>query len=221
MSKGFSVTHYTTVVFDCDGVVLDSNSIKTEAFYQATLPFGEAAARAMIDYHIKYGGVSRYKKFAHFLEQIAPVHAEHQGPDLEEMLEAYACQVREGMQICNVAPGLEALRQKTPNARWMIVSGGDQDELLEVFTIRGISEWFEGGIFGSPETKDEILSRELAAANIQHPALFLGDTKYDYQVAKAAGLDFLFVSGWSEVQRWEEWVSRMRINSVTSLLELA
>lgn len=52
MSQGLSVTDYTTLVFDCDGVVLDSNKVKTEAFYQATLPYGEAAAQAMVDYHV-------------------------------------------------------------------------------------------------------------------------------------------------------------------------
>jgi phosphoglycolate phosphatase-like HAD superfamily hydrolase len=172
MSQRVSVTDYTTLVFDCDGVVLDSNKVKTDAFYQATLPYGEASAQAMVDYHVANGGVSRYKKFAHFLEQIAPDYAEQQNPveqspDLEAMLQAYAGYVREGLLSCKVAPGLEALRQQTPNARWLIVSGGDQAELRDVFAQRGIAAWFDGGIFGSPDTKDEILSRELSSGNIQ------------------------------------------------------
>ncbi|WP_006787629.1 HAD family hydrolase [Thiorhodospira sibirica] len=196
-----SCSQYQCLVFDCDSVVLDSNKVKTKAFYQATLPYGKAAAQAMVNYHVANGGVSRYKKFAHFLEQIAPNiafnYTEQQGPDLE------------------------ALRQQTPNARWLIVSGGDQAELRDVFAQRGIAEWFDGGIFGSPDTKDEILARELASGNIQQPALFLGDSKYDYQAASAAGLDFVFVSGWSEVERWEAWVNQQKIKSVASLSELA
>ncbi len=221
MSQGLSVTDYTTLVFDCDGVVLDSNKVKTEAFYQATLPYGKAAAQAMVDYHVANGGVSRYKKFAHFLEQIVPSHSEQKGPDLEALLKAYAGHVREGLLSCEMAPGLEALRHQTPDARWLIVSGGDQAELRDVFASRGIAEWFDGGIFGSPDTKDEILVRELVSSNIQQPALFLGDSKYDYQAASAAGLDFVFLSGWSEVERWEEWINQKKITSVTSLSELA
>lgn len=220
------VKNYGVLVFDCDGVVLDSNKVKTEAFYQATLPYGETAAQAMVDYHVANGGVSRYKKFAHFLKQIAPNHAKkrsyaEQSPDLEALLRAYAGCVREGLLSCAVAPGLEALRQRTPNARWLIVSGGDQAELRSVFVQRGIAAWFDGGIFGSPDTKDEILARELASGNIQKPALFLGDSKYDYQAASAAGLAFVFLSGWSEVGRWEEWVNQQKIKSVASLSELA
>lgn len=202
------MSKYKTLVFDCDGVVLDSNQVKTEAFYQATLPYGEAAAQAMVDYHVANGGVSRYKKFAHFLEQIAPNHTTQQGPDLEALLQDYASYVREGLLSCEVAPGLEALREQTPDARWLIVSGGDQAELRDVFAQRGIAEWFDGGIFGSPDTKDEILARELASGNIQQPALFLGDSKYDYQASSAAGLDFVFLSGWSEVADWQHWAAQ-------------
>ncbi|WP_345799762.1 HAD family hydrolase [Marinobacter bryozoorum] len=205
------MTNYTTIVFDCDGVVLHSNKVKTEAFYQATLPYGEAAAQAMVDYHVANGGVSRYKKFAHFLEQIAPNHTTQQGPDLEALLQAYASYVREGLLSCEVAPGLEALREQTPDARWLIVSGGDQAELRDVFAQRGIAEWFDGGIFGSPDTKDEILARELSSGNIQQPALFLGDSKYDHQAASAAGLDFVFLSGWSEVVDWKVWVNEEQL----------
>ena len=58
---------YATLVFDCDGGVLDSNRIKTEAFRSAALPWGEAAAQALVDHHIGHGGVSRVAKFGHFM----------------------------------------------------------------------------------------------------------------------------------------------------------
>ncbi|UQB43268.1 hypothetical protein JX580_05170 [Thiomicrospira microaerophila] len=41
----------------------------------------------------------------------------------------------------------------TPRANWLIVSGGDQQELRGVFAARDLAKYFEGGIFGSPETK--------------------------------------------------------------------
>src|SRR5690554_3896450 len=221
----FDLATYASLVLDCDGVVLDSNKVKTEAFYLATLPYGEAAAQAMVNYHVANGGVSRYKKFAYFLEQIAPNHTAQrnpaeQAPGLEALLQAYAGYVREGLLSCEIAPGLEKLREKTSHARWLIVSGGDQAELRDVFAQRGIAEWFDGGIFGSPDTKDEILARELASGNIQQPALFLGDSKYDYQAASAAGLDFVFLSGWSEVVGWHDWVEGESLKSFHSVSKL-
>lgn len=195
---------YSTLVFDCDGVVLDSNKVKTRAFYEAALPYGEAAAEALVEHHVANGGISRYKKFSWFCENVVQ---DMEGPDQDELLKRYAEFVRAGLLTCNTAPGLQRLRAETPGSRWLIVSGGDQSELHEVFAHRGLLEYFDGGVFGSPDTKDDILARELNSGNIAQPALFLGDSKYDYQAASNAGLDFVFVTGWTEVDDWRDWAS--------------
>lgn len=208
---------YSTLVFDCDGVVLDSNEVKTRAFYKTTLPYGESAAQAMVDHHVANGGISRYKKFAFFLDEIA---CGRNGPGLNSLLDTYASHVREGLLLCNLASGIDALRSKTPDARWLIVSGGDQVELRDIFTQRCIADWFDGGIFGSPDTKIEILERELVSGNIQTPALFLGDSKYDHQAASTAGLDFVFLSSWSEVADWQAWAAREEITTKLNISEL-
>lgn len=197
---------YATLIFDCDGVVLDSNRVKTEAFRAAALPWGRDAAEALVAHHVANGGVSRYAKFAHFVDRILPDHAAgavpgRDGPDLPAMLTTYAEAARAGLMTCAVAEGLTELRAATPDTRWMIVSGGDQDELREVFAARGLAPYFDAGIFGSPDTKDEILARKLAAGTIERLALFLGDSRLDHEAASGHGIDFLFISAWSE---WEE-----------------
>ena len=198
-----SIDRYSTMVFDCDGVLLNSNEVKTQAFFQAALPYGEQAAQALADYHVANGGVSRYKKFSYFLEHMVPAPLED--VTLDHLLARYAACVQEGLLNCEVASGLHQLREKTPGARWLIVSGGDQTELRSLFAKRQLASLFDGGIFGSPDTKDEILAREKSNGNIVSPALFIGDSKYDHQASTAAGLDFIFLSGWSEVKEWEHW----------------
>jgi len=212
-----TLQHYATIVFDCDGVVLNSNAVKTRAFYEAALPYGEEAAKALVDYHTANGGISRYKKFTHFLETIVPVLAHQPGPDLEQLLAHYAHAVRQGLLSCDVAPALQALRKATTATRWLIVSGGDQAELREVFAARDLAALFDGGIYGSPDTKDEILLREMSRGNIVMPALFIGDSQYDHRAASAAGLDFVFLSGWSEVKDCEAWCKRLAIKSYRDL----
>lgn len=184
------IGRYQVLVFDCDGVILNSNKIKTEAFYRAALPYGEEAARALTEYHIDNGGISRYKKFAYFLDTIVP-QAVTKTPysNLPDLLSTYSAIVRQELLTCEVTPGLHAFRNQNTHMRWLIVSGSDQEELKDVFAERGLSELFDGGIFGSPNTKDEILTREIRNNNICQPALFIGDSKYDYQAAMTAGLD--------------------------------
>ena len=217
----YSLEKYKTLVFDCDGVVLNSNKVKTDAFYQAALSYGEQAAQALVEYHVANGGVSRYKKFAYFLNTLAPQHAAGvSGSTLEELIDAYAGHVLQGLLTCDIAEGIHELRKKNPNTNWLIVSGGDQAELRHVFAERGLAEYFDGGIFGSPDTKDEILEREISNGNIQLSALFLGDSKYDYQAASGAGLDFIFLTGWTEVEGWEEWCNQYCLISVDSIKKL-
>jgi len=213
-----NLKRYRTFVFDCDGVLLNSNTVKTDAFRHAALPYGAEAAEALVSYHQSLGGVSRFKKFAHFLEHLAPRDVE--GPDLDALLAAYASAVEDWLMGCEIAPGLSELRDATADARWLVVSGGAQSELRDLFARRGIDRHFDGGIFGSPDTKDVILARELAAGSIVGPALFLGDSRYDHEAAARAGLDFLFVSGWSEFADWRSYLSTHGLPAVERLCDL-
>lgn len=210
--------HYNSLVFDCDGVVLNSNKVKTQAFYEAALPYGEGSAQALVDHHIANGGVSRYRKFEYFLNQLVPTGAV--GPSLNELLNVYACKVREGLIGCDADPGLFELRKQTTAASWSIVSGGDQAELREVFSEKGLDQLFDGGIYGSPDSKDEILARELQAGRITRPALFIGDSRYDHEASVAAGLDFIFVNQWTEFTGWKTYCDEHNIKSLANLSDL-
>ena len=216
---------YSTLVFDCDGVVLDSNRVKTEAFRIAALPWGENISNALVAHHVANGGISRHRKFAYLFECIIPQHAPDKvpgidGPGLDELLSSFAQAVHAGLLTCSVAEGLGSLRSQTSNATWCIASGGDQDELREVFTKRGLSNYFNGGIWGSPDSKDVIIAREIERNTIRLPALFLGDSRYDYEVAQSAGLDFLFISKWTEFPCWKEFVARNQLQNIMSLSDL-
>jgi phosphoglycolate phosphatase-like HAD superfamily hydrolase len=213
------LTEYRTLLFDCDGVVLNSNHIKTEAFRKAALPWGSDAADDLVAYHLANGGISRHRKFSYFIKSLIAKHAPNailgvDGPGLEDLLACYSQTVRDGLMTCAIADGLEDLRARTPDATWCIVSGGDQDELREIFAARGLSRLFNGGIFGSPDSKEVILTRELKSGIINAPSLFLGDSRYDYKVSVAAGIEFLFISGWSE------WADGIRLASEGRLTEV-
>lgn len=209
-----NIMDYQTLVFDCDGVVLNSNKVKTEAFYQAALPYGDTAAKQLVDYHVARGGISRYKKFEWFVQNVV---VGQQGPSLDELLGAYAAEVRHGLLTCDIADGLFELREKTKHANWLIVSGGDQQELREVFAERGLARLFDGGIFGSPDSKDIILARELATKTIKQPALFLGDSRYDHEASSLAKLDFVFLNYWTEFADWNNYCLKNNIQTKSTL----
>ncbi len=213
-----TLSKYKTFVFDCDGVILDSNKVKSEAFYNVVEPYSSKAATEFLDYHISKGGVSRYKKFAYFQETIAPRHGIVSVlPPLETLLEDYASQVQEALMSCDINEGLTALRDKVPDARWCVVSGGDQAELRHIFSMRGIADLFDGGIFGSPDDKHTILAREIERGTITRPAVFFGDSRLDCEAAKAVNIDVIFLSRWSEFKGWQDYCTENDIETFEGL----
>ena len=57
----FKISEYNSLIFDCDGVILNSNEIKTSCFRKILKRYNQDAVEDFIDYHKKNGGISRYK----------------------------------------------------------------------------------------------------------------------------------------------------------------
>lgn len=214
------IKKYKTIVFDCDGVVLDSNVVKTEAYFRTAKNLGhtDAQAQALVDYHVKLGGISRYHKFEWYLREVLNQPVTDQAVQI--LLDEFARELEVGLMECSIAKGLPELRKATSNSNWMILSGGDQQEIRTLFAKRKLTEYFDGGLFGSPDNKDEVLAREKASDNVQMPALFIGDSKYDYEAANRAGLDFVFVSDWTEVPDWQEYCSEHHLKVLNNISQL-
>lgn len=214
------IKQYKSIVFDCDGVVLDSNAVKTEAYFRTAKNLGasDADAQALVDYHVQLGGISRYHKFDYYLREILQQPATQQA--IQILLDEFARELEVGLLDCEVAAGLLALREATPTAHWMILSGGDQQEIRTLFAKRNLHALFDGGLFGSPDNKDTVLVREKASGNLQLPALFIGDSKYDYVAATGAGLDFIFLSDWTEVPDWQAYCEIHKIKVLANIAQL-
>ena len=214
-----NLENYKTLVFDCDGVIINSDSLKTDAFRQLALPYGDAVAKSFVDFHRDNAGASRYRKIDFLLTEL--LNEEPDAERIHKMSTKFADLIADGLRNCEVATGLDVLRAKFADVTWLVVSGSDQRELRNLFDMRQLSQYFNAGVFGSPDTKDTILAREIAAGRIVKPALFIGDSRYDYNAATRAGLSFLFVSDWTEFIDWKTFVRENKIPTIPRLSKLA
>lgn len=214
------IEKYKTIVFDCDGVVLDSNITKIDSYFRTAKKLGatDAQAQALVDHHVEFGGISRYPKFVWYIEEVLKQEATKER--VQEYLEAFSLAVTKGLLRCKIADGLHELRVANPDTKWLVVSGGDQQEIRDLFDKREIAALFDSGLFGSPDNKDTILTREIENGNITSPALFIGDSKYDYQASTRAGLDFVFLSDWTDVQDWKSFTKEHQIKVLRNIHSL-
>ena len=99
--------------------------------------------------------------------------------------------------------------------KWLVVSGGVEKELRDVFFKRSLFDLFDGGIYGGPKTKDEILSFLIQENNLESPVLYLGDSKFDFEAASRFNIDFIFVSEWSDFKEWRNFCKKNNILTIS------
>lgn len=193
---------YRMAFFDCDGVILDSNRIKTEAFRNAVSEESPQLVEKFVQFHQENGGVSRYIKFQYFYKDMMGLN--DYGLQVEEALQRYASEIESGLLICSEVDGVIEVLKYLNNygIPCFVISGGDEAELNEVFQKRRLNEYFTG-IFGSPSTKVQNLDKIEACEGIKKPSIFFGDSKSDLEAAENHGIDFIYVTQFSE---WDEGV---------------
>ena len=213
----FRPEEYELFVFDCDGVILDSNPVKSRAFFDAALPYGEDLARRLVDYHQLHGGISRQAKFAYFVAEI--LEADPSGrADLERALvDSYAriCEVE--LARCPMIPGVKPfLTGLRASVRSFVVSGGAESEVRAALAQRHLDGFFEQ-VLGNPRSKESNMRDLFESGCLAGRGAYFGDAKLDMELAEQFGLDFVFVSGASE---WADADRELRGDRIFDFEEL-
>ena len=214
-----NLDHYQTIIFDCDGVILNSNFQKIEAYRNAALEFGASKeqAESLVQHHVALTGISRYVKFEYFLIHILKQKVTEK--NMNKLIQSLNKNVVKLLKSCEVAKGLDKLREFTLDKKWIVASGGDQQEVRFLFADKKIDHLFSDGIYGSPRSKHEIFEQELKDIS-WYPALFLGDSLYDIQTAKKYDIDFLFVSDWTDLKDWKKICAEYDVSSIKNIQAL-
>jgi len=179
------------VVFDFDGVILESADVKTDAFVELYAEHGAEVASRVRDHHLANLGISRFKKFAWIAEHV--LGRTLTDDDSAALGRRFADLALAKVLAAPFVPGAEAALAALAalGLPMFVASGTPEDELRLIALRRGLGPVFRE-VHGAPREKPEIL-RDLCARLALAPdrLLFIGDGMSDYKAARAAGTAFL------------------------------
>ena len=180
---------FRAIVFDFDGVILDSVAIKGRAFRGLFPEHPEHAAR-FERFHHENAGLSRHLKIAWFYRELLGHTASEQ--EIERAASRFGEIVAGEMRTCPFVAGATHFLDAHAGAVPMFVASGTPEaELRELVAARGLRRYFDG-VFGAPAAKSEILAGiarrfDVAPAHL----LFVGDGKQDAEAAREVGVRFV------------------------------
>lgn len=206
--------NYPVTIFDCDGVILDSNQLKSDAMAESVKEYGSELGERFVAYHRQNGGISRYKKFDYFLRNLVGSYSE---AEYRQLLSTFSTLVKKKLVDVPLTTGaLEFIETCYRQSDVYIVSGSDQEELREVFTQRNLAKYFVD-IFGSPTGKHTHCTHILSRYSSNTPAVFFGDGRQDHLAARDNEIEFIFISNYTDMDDWREYCSEHEIRHFTDL----
>ena len=207
------------IVFDFDGVILESVDVKSEAFYQIYLPFGTNIAQKAKQHHTENGGMSRFEKFKYYHKVF--LSKELTPNDIDTMSKTFSEIILENVLkspfVLGAKEALETLRNKYD--LW-VISGTPTEELRYIIKKRELSHFFKES-FGSPISKKEHLKTLIQKNNyLASEGVFVGDATADYEAARSQSMDFILRETTDNSKLFSSVKGIQKASDLTTLLRL-
>jgi phosphoglycolate phosphatase-like HAD superfamily hydrolase len=177
------------IIWDFDGVIKDSVVVKSDAFIQLFLQFGDEVAKKVRKHHEENGGMSRYDKLPIYLDWAGEEPTVHL---VEEYAEKFTRIVKQQVVDSPWVEGvLEYLQKYYQYKKFFLVTATPQLEIEDILSQLKIAKYFKQ-VVGSPTYKIEAVKVLLNRYNINpRHAVVIGDSNSDYEAAKANHITFI------------------------------
>ena len=200
------------LIFDFDGVILDSVHIKTEAFGDLYIHFGEDIVGLVKQYHEENGGMSRFEKIKYYNDVL--LADQHINESYDSMAEKFSELVFDKVVIANEIPGvMDFIKHYNKKAIPMAInSATPTEELIQILISRDLERYFSQ-IMGSPTSKYENLVSILDTNQADRKdAIFFGDAESDLLAADKIGMDFIGIGAF--IKEKDTVVSSKQFNAI-------
>jgi phosphoglycolate phosphatase-like HAD superfamily hydrolase len=175
------------VILDFDGVIVESNDIKTRAFEHVFSRFPEHAD-VMMAYHHAHVSVSRFDKFQYLVTERLGLPIDH--PVMQELADAFSAETRRRVIACPMVPGAaEFLEHVTARVPVFLASVTPQADLEHILEARGLLSCFSA-VYGCPPWTKARAIEHIIAGDVDG-VVFVGDSVGDQRAAQATGVAFV------------------------------
>ncbi len=180
------------IIFDFDGVILDSAVLKTRAFAEVYAGEDPAKLAAIVEYQEAHGGVGRAEKFRYFERALFGRPAGEEA--IADLCSRFGMRIEAAMREAPFVPGARQLLERWHGEVGMhVVSGTPDSELRSIVAERGLSAFFQS-LYGSPTTKIDAFRHILDATGAKAArTLAIGDSSTEFDAAEALGIPFLAI----------------------------
>lgn len=181
---------YRAIIFDFDGVLVESANIKIEAYIELFKEYGHDVVEQVVQYTSAQGGLSRFVHFPYIYKEILKTPLTK---DKEiQLAERYSQLVVQSVSSAPMVLGImDFLNIYSGVIDFYIASRTPDEELKHIVAKRNIEHYFKG-IYGAPKTKASIITKILSESNMQvKEVVMIGDTMTDYGGAMSAGIPFI------------------------------
>lgn len=180
---------FKVILFDFDGVLVESVGIKDQAFEALFKEFPEHLDEIM-DYHLSNNATIRFVKFRYITENILGKRYDEETE--KRLSEKFSSLVFKGIVNCPYVKGakeiLDSYWNKIP---FYLASISPADELDEILETRKLKRYFKK-IYAVPWVKIEAIRDIIERENVTpEKIVFVGDSYEDFKSAQSTGIFFI------------------------------
>jgi len=177
------------LILDFDGVVIESNDIKTQAFEKVFSQFPQYKD-VIMQFHYENVSVSRVEKF----DYLAALMGRGTDSKLKaEMADNFYQYVLKGILTVPLVKGAERfLKMAKGQLPLYLASVTPANELNHILEKRGLLHWFDG-VYGCPPWTKANAIRDIVSRKSILPgnSLLIGDSAGDQRAALETGVQFI------------------------------
>jgi phosphoglycolate phosphatase-like HAD superfamily hydrolase len=179
-----------TILFDFDGVILDSMPTRAYGFKKIFENFDHVVVDKLLEFHNANGGLSRYIKIKYFYEKLLLKTISEN--EIHTLAERFSTIMRH--ELINkkylIQETINFIQKNYTQYNLHIVSGSDEKELRYLCRKLELEKYFKS-IHGSPTPKNTLVANVLQSNDYkENETILIGDSINDYEATQINKIRF-------------------------------